>query len=145
MKTAVVLRFLSLAIALASNGHVLAQTAASAARAAAGAVEPGSMEVLKGSWVRPDGGYVITIKAVAADGKLEATYANPAQLPFAAAQATREGGRLRAFFELRAGGYGGSTYELSYEPMTDRLTGTYYQAVAKQKFEVFFNRNGPRP
>ena len=43
-------------------------------------------------------------------------------------------------FELRAGGYDGSTYELTYDPATDRLKGTYYQAVAKQKFDVNFVR-----
>ena len=44
--------------------------------------------------------------------------------------------------KLRAGGYGGSTYELTYDPASDRLTGTYYQAVAKQKFNVYFARKG---
>ena len=43
-------------------------------------------------------------------------------------------------FELRAGGYDGSTYELTYDPATDRLNGIYYQAVVKQKFDVFFTR-----
>lgn len=47
---------------------------------------------------------------------------------------------LRAHFELRAGGYAGSTYDLIYDPVTDRLRGTYYQAVAKQKFDVYFTR-----
>jgi hypothetical protein len=42
---------------------------------------------------------------------------------------------------LQAGGYGGSTYDLLYEPATDRLKGVYYQAVAKQKFDVVFVRN----
>ena len=52
----------------------------------------------------------------------------------------QEGAKLRAFFELRAGGYDGSTYELAYDPATDRLKGIYYQAVVKQKFEVSFVR-----
>jgi len=38
------------------------------------------------------------------------------------------------------GGYAGSTYDLRYEAATDRLIGTYYQAVAKQTFDVFFIR-----
>ncbi len=99
-----------------------------------------SVDVLKGTWVRPDGGYTIAIKSIGPSGEIGAMYFNPTPLPFAKAQASRDGATLRAFFELRAGGYGGSTYELTYDPGTDRLRGIYYQAVAKQKFEVYFTR-----
>jgi uncharacterized protein (DUF2147 family) len=95
---------------------------------------------LKGNWVRPDGGYRIAIKGVGPKGELEAIYYNPTALPFSRAQASMDGATLRAFFELRAGGYDGSTYELAYDPASDRLVGTYYQAVAKQKFSVYFAR-----
>ena len=37
-------------------------------------------------------------------------------------------------------GCGGSTYERTYDPASDRLKGTYYQAVAKRKFDVNFVR-----
>ena len=47
---------------------------------------------------------------------------------------------IRLFFELRAGGYNGSTYTLTYDPAADVLKGIYYQAVAQQKFDVFFTR-----
>jgi hypothetical protein len=67
-------------------------------------------------------------------------YFNPNQLPFAKAQAVQEGATLRVSFELRAGGYAGSTYELTYDPASDRLSGVYYQAVARQKFDVYFTR-----
>ena len=97
-------------------------------------------DALKGSWVRPDGGYTIAIKSVGANGQLEAMYFNPNPLPFSKAQASQDGATFRLFFELRAGGYGGSTYELTYDPASDRLKGTYYQAVAKQKFDVSFAR-----
>jgi hypothetical protein len=90
--------------------------------------------------VRPDGGYVITIKSVDAGGKIEAAYANPNPLPFARAEASQEGKSIKLFFELRAGGYNGSTYTLTYDPAADVLRGVYYQAVAQQKFDVFFNR-----
>lgn len=95
---------------------------------------------LKGTWVRLDGGYTIVIKSIGPGGELEAMYFNPNPLPFAKAQATRAGTTFRAFFELRAGGYGGSTYELTYAPASDRLNGVYHQAVAKQKFDVSFAR-----
>ena len=96
------------------------------------------LDVLKGNWVRPDGGYTIAIKGIRSDGQLEAMYFNPSPLPFARVQAAQEGTALRLSFELRAGGYGGSTYELTYDPAGDRLKGVYYQAVAKQRYEIYF-------
>jgi len=78
-----------------------------------------------GRWVRLQGGYVITIRAVDADGKLDASYANPKPL----------------LFELRAGGYNGSTYTLNYDAANDRLDGVFDQVVAKQKFDVVFARD----
>lgn len=95
---------------------------------------------LPGRWVRPDGGYVISIKSVDAGGKLDAAYANPNPLPFSRAEATLEGKTLKLFFEIRAGGYNGSTYTLTYDPAADVLKGVYYQAVVQQKFDVFFTR-----
>ena len=131
-------RLLVLALALASGGIAVAQGPAAATRPEASAkVDLGT---LKGNWVRPDGGYRIEIKGVGTNGELDATYYNPNRLPFAKAQASLEGGTLRANFELQAGGYGGSTYDLTYDPASDRLKGIYYQAVVKQKFEVIFTR-----
>jgi hypothetical protein len=119
------------ALALGSLGDAMAQSAA--------ADQPG-LDVLTGAWVRPDGGYVILIKGVRGNGQLEATYFNPNPLPFAKAQASREGMKVRAAFELQAGGYAGSTYDLVYDRASDQLKGVYYQAVAKQKFEIYFIR-----
>jgi hypothetical protein len=96
--------------------------------------------VLVGRWVRPDGGYVITIKGVDASGKLDAAYANPKPLPFAQAEASHDGKIIKLFFELTAGGYNGSTYTLTYDSVNDVLKGVYYQAVAQQKFDVYFIR-----
>jgi hypothetical protein len=132
--------FVGLALALAS---VFTATAQGPTRELHRATSPAAgpdINVLKGAWVRPDGGYTIVIRNVAPNGQLEAMYFNPNPLSFAKAQAGRDGSKLRAFFELRAGGYNGSTYDLTYDPADDRLTGTYYQAVAMQSFEVFFTR-----
>ena len=96
--------------------------------------------VLPGRWVRPDGGYVINIKGVDAGGKLDAAYANPNPLPFSRAEATLDGKTIKLFFEIRAGGYNGSTYTLTYDPAADVLKGVYYQAVAQQKFDIYFMR-----
>lgn len=117
--------------------------AAQGAGAAAPAAEPG-FAALQGRWVRPDGGYTITIKSVDAAGKLDAGYANPNPLPFSKAEASREGKAIKVFLELRAGGYNGSTYTLVYDPANDVLAGVYYQAVAQQKFDVYFVRARPK-
>jgi hypothetical protein len=126
-------------VAATAQGPTPPQTGTSSPAAAAKI----DVAVLKGAWVRPDGGYVIVIKGIDPNGRLEAMYFNPNPLPFAKAQALPEGAALRAFFELQAGGYAGSTYELAYDPASDRLKGTYYQAVVKQKFDVFFVRKRP--
>jgi hypothetical protein len=135
-------RSIAVAFAWALADAAFSQTRPSAPESAA-TVAPAkvSAEVLKGTWVRPDGGYRIVIQGVGADGKLNAMYFNPASLPFARAQFSQEGATFRVALELEAGGYAGSTYDLLYDPATDRLKGIYYQAVAKQKFDVVFVRN----
>ncbi len=131
-----------IATLLACAPRVFAQPLAPrpAGSAAAGATKAVDASTLKGNWVRPDGGYRIAIKGVGPNGELEAIYFNPTALPFSRAQTSVDGTTLRVFLELRAGGYDGSTYELVYDPASDRLVGTYYQAVAKQKFSVYFAR-----
>ena len=120
-------------------GQVPAARTAAVASAPAAAPSAGLAKLL-GRWVRPDGGYVIAINAIDDAGKLDASYANPNPLPFYTAEATREGGQIRVFLELRAGGYGGSTYRLNYDPAADRLKGVYFQAVARQSYDVVFER-----
>jgi hypothetical protein len=131
-----------LAGVLVSGGAAHAQRVedSQAGKAAAAARAQTEFGALQGKWVRPDGGYVIDIKAIEAGGKLDASYANPRPLPFAVAQASREGANLTLFFELRAGGYNGSTYTLTYDPGKDILRGVYHQAVAGQRFDVYFVR-----
>jgi hypothetical protein len=135
-------RFLGLVLVLAAVGAANSQGAPPSASGASApiAAERINVNVLKGAWVRPDGGYMIAIRNIDPNGQLEAMYFNPNPLPFAKAQASQQGTTLRASFELRAGGYDGSTYELAYDPASDRLKGTYYQAVAKQQFDVNFVR-----
>ena len=142
MKESCVSCMLGCVLALNSTATLAAQGASPATTAAAvpAATEKSGLEVLKGAWVRPDGGYTIAIKSIGPNGALDAMYFNPNQLPFAKAQASREGAAVRVFLELQAGGYGGSTYDLTYDPASDQLKGIYYQAVAKQKFEIYFVR-----
>jgi uncharacterized protein (DUF2147 family) len=100
----------------------------------------GDLTFLLGNWVRPDGGYTITIRSVDNSGKIQASYANPRPLPFSKAEVSREGKAVKLFFELRAEGYNGSTYRLTYDPASDHLVGIYYQAVQRKDFEVVFQR-----
>ena len=93
---------------------------------------------LIGRWVRTDGDYTIVIKSVDPNGKIDATYANPINI--SRAEASVEGSSLRIFIELRGAGYPGSTYTLTHVPTGDRLTGEYFQAAIRQKFDVIFLR-----
>ena len=102
--------------------------------------QSGDLTFLLGNWVRPDGGYTITIRAVDTNGKIQASYANPSPLPFSKAEVSREGKAVKLFFELRAAGYNGSTYRLTYDAAADRLVGVYYQAVQRKEFDVVFQR-----
>jgi hypothetical protein len=97
-------------------------------------------DVLKGRWLRPDGGYIIQIRSIDASGKMEAGYFNPRPINVSKAQATRESGNTRVFVELTDVGYPGSTYTLTYDPKEDVLRGVYYQAAVKQSFDVYFTR-----
>jgi len=143
MKKRVVQTLSILALALGvSAGHAIAQEMASpAVEAEAPAAESESgFDSLLGLWVRPDGGYMIAIRGIDSSGRLDAAYANPQQLPFAKAEASRDGNTIKVFLELRAGGYNGSTYNLTYDPEDDILKGVYYQAVAQQKYDIYFER-----
>ena len=131
------MHYLAIGLAIAT-GILPAQAEEPAASSISG--PQAAFAKLPGRWVRPDGGYVISIKSADADGKLDASYANPNPLLFYTATASGDGGTLKLFFELWAGGYSGSTYTLNYDAASDRLKGTYYQAVAKQTFEVVFVR-----
>ena len=100
----------------------------------------GGFDALNGRWLRPDGGYVLEIRAVDAGGKIDAVYLNPKPINIAKAEATRDGSTVKVFVELRAPNYPGSTYTLTYDPQQDQLRGIYFQAVQQQSFNVFFAR-----
>jgi hypothetical protein len=135
------LAILVLALGVAA-GHAIAQDGASpVVEPQAPPAEPeSSLDTLLGRWVRPDGGYLIAIRGIDSSGRLDAAYANPNQLPFAKAEASREDHRIKLYLELRAGGYNGSNYTLTYDPEKDILQGVYYQAVARQRFDIYFER-----
>lgn len=97
-------------------------------------------EVLKGRWLRPDGGYIIQILSVHSSGKMDAGYFNPRPINVYRAEASREGEKMKLLIELRDAGYPGSTYTLTYDPNEDVLRGVYFQAAMKQSFDVYFTR-----
>ena len=103
------------------------------------ATAPG-VQQLKGTWLRPDGGYMLDVRDVDASGKMEAVYRNPRPIHVARAEATHDGAALQVLVELRAPGYPGSTYTLHYAPQRDQLEGSYFQAALQQRFAVVFVR-----
>ncbi len=96
-----------------------------------------------GTWVRPDGGYIISISKINSDGTLQAGYYNPNPINIGQAKISLKDDTAKLFLELRDedAGYPGCTYDLSYDRRTDQLTGIYYQAVIKQNYNIVFLRN----
>jgi len=95
---------------------------------------------LVGRWVRPDGGYILELRDVKKEGSVQASYFNPRTINVSRAEVGRTDGSLTVFVELRDVNYPGSAYNLRYDPKTDRLIGTYFQAVQRQTFDVEFVR-----
>jgi uncharacterized protein (DUF2147 family) len=93
-----------------------------------------------GKWVRPDGGYIIEIKGVDAGGKLDAAYYNPTSIHISKAEASLDGDAVKVFIEFQDVNYPGSNYHLVYDPQADQLKGDYYQAVDRERYEIFFER-----
>lgn len=103
----------------------------------ANATEPGKV---RGRWLRPDGGYILEIGAIAEDGRAEAKYFNPSPIHIAWARVKSEGGALKIDAELRDVNYPGCLYKLTYVPEKDQLVGTYFQAQMQQTHEIQFVR-----
>ena len=99
-----------------------------------------AFEKLAGRWERPDGGYILDLRAVDAEGKIDAGYFNPSPIHVAGARAYTEAGATRVFVELRDVNYPGCTYRLTYDAKSDQLFGQYYQATVQQTYEVTFAR-----
>jgi hypothetical protein len=99
-----------------------------------------AFERLVGRWLRPDGGYVLEIRAVSPEGRVDASYFNPGPINVARAEAGRGGDFVTLLVELRDVNYPGSTYRLSYDADRDVLEGTYYQAALQQTYDVSFER-----
>jgi hypothetical protein len=95
---------------------------------------------LAGQWVRPDGGYILELREIKTDGSLKAAYFNPQPIKVFNARWSRSEGTINLFVELRDVNYPGSKYNLQYNPASDRLKGTYFQAVERRTFNIEFVR-----
>ena len=95
---------------------------------------------LQGRWQRPDGGYVLEIRSIDANGKMAAAYFNPRPINVSQAEAALDGTTIKVFIELRDVNYPGATYHLTYDAEKDQLQGVYFQPALQQKFDVFFVR-----
>ena len=106
----------------------------------AGIASADDFSALLGDWQRIDGSYTLAVGKILEDGRMQVGYFNPRPINVALAEARMEAGRIRMKVELRDKGYPGSTYILYYDPNKDALLGYYYQAIARQTFEVAFVR-----
>jgi uncharacterized protein (DUF2147 family) len=98
------------------------------------------LQKLVGRWVRPDGGYVIEVRSIDPAGKADAAYFNPGPIKVGTATAKAADSTVELTVELRDVNYPGSTYRLRYDRSTDKLAGSYYQAVAGETYEIYFDR-----
>ena len=98
------------------------------------------VQALEGRWVRPDGGYILELRDIKKDGSVSAAYYNPRPINVFSAKWSQREGKINLFVELRDVNYPGSKYILKYDPESDRLKGTYFQAVEKQTFNIEFVR-----
>lgn len=97
-------------------------------------------QTLAGRWVRPDGGYILELRDVRKNGGLSASYFNPRPINVHQAAWSRKARTIHVYVELRDVNYPGSKYDLTYDPASGALRGTYFQAVEKQSYDIEFVR-----
>lgn len=124
----------------AGSGTNISATSLATNAPAAAAKANSELEKLKGKWERPDGGYVLEIRSIDADGKVDAGYFNPSPIRVARGLAYREAGMTKLFIELRDVNYPGCTYTLELDAKNDQLFGQYFQATMNQTYDVVFAR-----
>lgn len=97
-------------------------------------------EKIRGRWVRSDGGYVLAIGDIDANGRAQASYFNPSPINVAWSRVVAEPAGLTLMAELRDANYPGCLYKLTYDTAHDRLVGTYFQAQLQETYSVEFQR-----
>jgi hypothetical protein len=106
----------------------------------ASAMAENDFQRLAGRWLRTDGGYLLELRDITEDGSLIATYFNPRSVHVSRAELHRQDGRITLLVELRDVNYPGSIYKLRYDRASDRLKGTYFQAVLRETYDIEFIR-----
>lgn len=120
--------------------QVRAEMSPAASASAAAATTAPAFDRLLGRWARTDGGYVLEVRTIDAQGRADLSYLNPRPIHVEQALATRAGETLTLFVELQDVNYPGSSYNLAFSPAGDILEGTYFQAVEGQTYSVTFER-----
>ena len=95
---------------------------------------------LIGSWIRPDGGYILLINDVKENGDIDAAYLNPRSINVSSARASISENNINIRVELKDKYYPGNYYTLTYVPKADQLVGVYHHLGTDQNFDVFFVR-----
>jgi hypothetical protein len=95
---------------------------------------------LIGKWLRSDSPYVLAIKKINKNGKLDAGYYNPRSIHISRAEFSQKKDELKVIIELSDEGYPGSTYTLNYNQKNDVLAGYYYHAGTNETFDVMFSK-----
>lgn len=115
-------------------------TAPTTAPAPAASIPAELRQRLLGRWLRPDGGYILTVKEVTAAGAVTALYNNPNPIKVSRAEAVFRNDQALMAVELRDTGYPGNFYTLRYDPTTDQFLGIYHHLGIGEEFEVNFTR-----
>jgi uncharacterized protein (UPF0333 family) len=102
--------------------------------------DEGDFHKIMGSWVRPDGGYVLELKSVNKNGVIKASYFNPNPINISEAKTEMNSNIITVYIKLQAPGYNGSYYMLTYDPESDKLIGVYHQMVINENYKIYFNR-----
>ena len=97
-------------------------------------------EILAGKWQRADGPYTIQIMEIRKDGVLEVAYLNPNPMSGVTGNWKMKNKKLSIFIKIADVSYQGSTYQLKFNDHSGNLFGLYYQAIAKQTFDVSFTK-----
>ena len=102
---------------------------------------PESSELI-GRWLRNDKSKVLEITSVYEDGSVKVGYFNPdpIRVEQASFERTEDALSLEVVLRDEEKGYNGSVYELRFNPATDELEGTYFEATQKQTIPFTFAR-----
>jgi len=87
--------------------------------------------IIAGEWQRTDGGYLIKISDVQADGRVTVNYFNPRPIHVAQSAISTTKELIRLFVKFQDKGYEGSTYTLFYYAEKDALVGLHWTGPIK--------------